>query len=150
MPSIPQASEDTFAGYLWNRLLDGGVRDNIYDYGGGLKDGAVSVWNGAVNFGRQAYRHLGGDVRAGAESRAFEAGIQSYATDSAVRRAVNREIYNQATDLSNYSARNIGRVVGRFITGTLARPAGLVAGVGDGTARLEEGGNFAAGFIYGN
>ncbi|MDI9244829.1 RHS repeat-associated core domain-containing protein [Marinobacter sp. CHS3-4] len=31
LPSLPMATEDSFAGYLWNRLVDGGLRDNFLD-----------------------------------------------------------------------------------------------------------------------
>lgn len=39
LPQIPYGNDENFGGYLWNRVLDGDVAQNIDDYAGGLLDG---------------------------------------------------------------------------------------------------------------
>jgi len=44
LPSLPSASDDHFAGFLWNRILDGSVRDDIFGaIGAYVKIGAGSI-----------------------------------------------------------------------------------------------------------
>jgi RHS repeat-associated protein len=148
LPALPRASDDNFGGFFWNRLLGGGVRDDIYAYFDGFKDGTISVGKGLVNFANQAART--GSYNANLESQALDAAVDVYMNNSAVRSQANQALYVEAANLQNYSSYNIGRVVGRFITGTITRPASIIAGVGDGGAALEQGRNYATGFIYGS
>ncbi|MFA5631540.1 MAG: hypothetical protein WC997_08525 [Porticoccaceae bacterium] len=128
--------------------MSGQVRNDIFDYGRGVRDGAISVGTGLVNFGEQVLRT--GTIEANNESKAMDSALNVYVTNKNVRSQVNRSVYNRATDLNNYSPYNIGKLVGRFITGTLTRPVGVVAGIGDGAAALEKGHDFVVGVIYGS
>ena len=65
---MPRANEDNFAGYLWNRTLDGEVRDNIIDYGAGLLD------NTTMNITRKARDLTGVQLNINPESQAYEIG----------------------------------------------------------------------------
>ncbi len=128
-------------------MFSGQVRDDIFDYGRGLGDGAVSVARGLYNFARQVLRT--GGPEANLEGEVLDLAVNTYITKPEVRRQVNRTVFDQAANLNNYSAYNIGRVIGRSLTGVVTSPAGLVAGIGDGLTALESGSNFAAGFIFG-
>ncbi|WP_444923826.1 hypothetical protein ACJJH9_20245 [Microbulbifer sp. DLAB2-AF] len=134
--------------------MSGEVRDDIFDYGIGLAEGGASVVKGLYNFGEQSYRHLSGDTQANWEEAVSGEALSLYMTNDTVRSHTNRFVFNKVGDLSNYSARNIGHLTGRFITGALGGRyvnafTGVTAGVGDGAAALNRGGDFVTGFIFG-
>ncbi|ALS99737.1 chitobiase/beta-hexosaminidase C-terminal domain-containing protein [Lacimicrobium alkaliphilum] len=57
LPSFPKSDEDSFAGYFWNRVLDGDVRDQLFQIYDGFKN-----WEGAfigITFGA-SYGRRGG------------------------------------------------------------------------------------------
>ncbi|MFY9314849.1 MAG: RHS repeat-associated core domain-containing protein [Burkholderiales bacterium] len=140
-------------GYLFNqcagklcfgeRVMSGQVRDDIFDYGAGLGEGAVSIAKGVGNSFRFMARGFGlmgaeEQLRWQAEGLAVDAALKEYATNSVVRSQANAQIYDAISD--NASARNIGRFVGRSITGSLLAPAGGMAAIGDGTRAVERAG----------
>ncbi|MDH2433500.1 hypothetical protein QCD60_13040 [Pokkaliibacter sp. MBI-7] len=149
LPSLPSASDDHFAGFLWNRVLDGGVRDNIFDYGKGLANGAISVANGVGNFFSQAYRQLSGDPQAELEGQAFDYGLQEVVTNPTVRTEINKYLFQEGTDLKNYTSENIGRVIGRTATGIILRPLGAIATIGDIGKAMENGSDYIKAAVFG-
>ncbi|WP_196229848.1 RHS repeat-associated core domain-containing protein [Teredinibacter turnerae] len=144
----------SFASYFGERVMSGQVRDDIFDYGIGLAEGGASVVKGLYNFGGQAYRHLSGDTQANWEEAVSGEALSLYMSNDTVRTQTNRMVFNLASDLSNYSARNIGHLTGRFIAGALGGRyvntfTGVTAGVGDGAAALNGGEDFVTGFVFG-
>jgi len=151
--SFPE--KESFASYFGKRMMSGQVRNDIFDYGIGLAEGGISVIKGLYNFGGQAYRHLSGDTQANWEEFVSNETLSLYIASDTIRSHTNRVLFNQASDLKNYSARNIGHLTGRFITGALGGRyvntfTGVTAGVGDGAAAINRGGDFVMGFIFGD
>ena len=136
LPSLPMGNENNFGGFLWNRVLDGSVRDNIFDYGRGIVDGVKSVPNGWYNSGYQTARHLSDEPNAQQE----RAGIKVCAEniDPCIE-AASIITKNQLSDINNYTSYNIGRAVGRTGTSLVARPWGALAVAGDIMESLNSG-----------
>ena len=149
LPSLPRGNDDNFAGFFWNRVLDGEVRDNVFDYGKGLAEGALSVPKGWFNFGYQGTRHLSCDNQAELERKVLGGAAKQLATNGNARKMAWAEVKSQLTNLSNYSSKNIGFIVGRTATSLLARPVGVLAAIGDGASSLNNGGDFVRGIIWG-
>jgi len=137
------SARPSFGEVLREGLVSGRVRDDIFDYGSGLVEGAGSVAKGVGNSFRFLARGtglIGGgeQLRWQAEGLAVNAALKEYATNSTARSEVNATVYDVVSD--NASARNIGRLVGRSLTGFILAPAGGLAAIGDGTRSVERAG----------
>ncbi|TGG89401.1 hypothetical protein E4656_19895 [Natronospirillum operosum] len=150
LPALPEASENNFAGFLWNRVLDGAVRDNIFDYGRGLGHGMASIPKGWFNAGYQSARHSDpNNTQAGLERVAARCFADSYLRNSKFRSAINNALFDQATDPMNYSSYNIGRGAGRLIGSVATSPLSAVAAAGDAAQGVNNGGNVISSIILG-
>jgi hypothetical protein len=133
-------------GFLWNRLLDGTMKNNIGDYGYGILEGINSVPKGVYRYNSEFFRHCSGDKEA-AEERDF---VKEILSNEAARSALYDQAKQEVSDLSNYSARNIGKLVGRGMTSLLISPLGMTAPVGDAAHSLHEGGNLVRAVLFGD
>lgn len=150
LPSLPRGNDDNVAGFLWNRTIDGKVRDDIYDYARGLKDGVISVGTGLTRLGRQSARHCSCNKQAQLERLA----VRKLITNKKAMKLLLEKGGNELTDLNNYSAYNIGRFVGRLETAVALKSVGsgyisVGATTGDIVQKMEDGGNMVKGLLFG-
>ena len=150
LPALPRGNDNNFGGFFWNRVIDGGVRDDLWDFARGVGDGAVSLLNGVKRLGYQLARHCSGDKQAELERKV----VINLVTNKDARAIAMEQAKRKLGDLNTYSAYNIGRLVGRLEAGMGAAALGVpVAGpaalTGDAAHGVNKGGDIVRNILFG-
>jgi len=122
---------------------------NSVEYGKGVMDGAISIYDGNMNFIDQANRHLSDDPQARHEGDFVAEFVEEAINDEEVRTEAFNMFKEQATDIDNYDPNSMGFVTGRAVTALVLAPLGLSAAVGDLLQTMENGGDILRGIIFG-
>ncbi|MFA9950070.1 RHS repeat-associated core domain-containing protein [Dentiradicibacter hellwigii] len=146
IPSLPRGNDDNFAGFFWNRLIDGQVRDDIFDYARGFVIGVASVPRGWFRAGYQGARHLSCNKQAEIERRV----VKTAFSNKHVRSVLMEKAKSEALDFNNYTAKNIGKFVGRSITSVITRPFGILSILGDSATAVNQQGDIFKAILLGD
>ena len=109
----------------------------------GFGSGVVSIFKGtgrAIRFVGRGIGVLGSQELADSnrEGAIVDKAAEVLVTNEAVRNEVANQALNAAQNIE-LTSYNIGKATGRFVTGVVLSPLGLLAGIGDVTSTVENG-----------